>query len=58
MNVVQITAKTNLKGVEVWYDLMELPSSINNLNEFLNTIKVDFPNRNVRIIQIMETELG
>lgn len=54
-NMLQITAIHPLKGMELWADIMEVPREFNNMAEFLEVAKKDFPDRKVRIIQVMES---
>ena len=38
VNILQVTAQHPLKGIELWADVMEIPSAVNNLNEFLDAL--------------------
>ena len=53
-NILQITAEHNLKDTELWYDLMEISETINDFISFIEVAKQDFPDRKVRIVQIIE----
>lgn len=55
INMLQCTAEHDLKNIELWFDIMEVPETINNLKEYLELAKSDFSDRKVRIIQVMES---
>lgn len=54
-NVLQVT--TTARGMEnfdLWVDMMDVPPTVNNLEEFLAVAKQDFggDGRKVRIVQL------
>lgn len=58
-NIAQITLTAAglpepLQKLEIWYDLMEVPASVNNMAEFVATLTKDMPDRKVRVVQLME----
>lgn len=53
--IVQVTCKFPNQGPnEIWFDLMKVPETVNDLRGFLENAKKDLRNRKVRIVQILE----
>jgi hypothetical protein len=53
--MLQVTIEVlHMEQFELWFDVMELPPTVNDIGDFLNTAKKDFGPRKVRIIQVIE----
>lgn len=53
--IVQVTCKFPNQGPnEIWFDLMKVPETVNDLRGFLENAKKDLRDRKVRIVQILE----
>jgi hypothetical protein len=53
-NILQVQMKVGFTQEPLWFDFMELPENINDLRQFQDAAQKDYPDRLVRIVQVLE----
>ena len=53
-NILQVQMKVGFTDEILWFDFIELPENLNDLRQFQEAAQSDYPDRLVRVVQVLE----